>query len=161
MRYQGIEGAGLAGIHPSTLLPLSTTWSVSDLPRTLGTASTEMPELFSFFSFILPPTITSWCPRLFIHLQNIFFVLLSFTILFPCFHIFFSSVTPCFLYFSSVLQFTDSYFGSVPTYSIFLHFILFVSLIRVPGFVCFCLCICHLLCFCCLVHSIYTYHLHF
>lgn len=45
-------------------------------------------------------------------------------------------VTPCFLYFLSPPQFTVSNFGSVPTFSIFLCFIPFVSLIGVPSFVC-------------------------
>lgn len=53
----------------------------------------------------------------------------------------------CFLYFPSLPQFTFSYFGSVPTSSMFLYFVPFVSLIGVPSFVCFCLYICHLLCF--------------
>lgn len=45
-------------------------------------------------------------------------------------------VTPCFLYFLSPPQFTVSNFGSVPTFSIFLCFIPFVSLIGAPSFVC-------------------------
>lgn len=63
-----------------------------------------------------------------------------------CVHLYVSQSLPA-LQFPSSPEFTVSSFGSVPTSSIFLSFIPFVSLIGVPSFVCFCLCIWHLLCF--------------
>lgn len=102
--------------------------------------------MFYWFSFLLQCVCTSVrdltsAPALSLQgslapLRVAFILSLSHLLPFLCVRLYLKPVTPHLPYFPFPPSFTVSCFGSVPTSCIFLYFIPFVSLIRVPSFVC-------------------------